>query len=221
MVIDEDPELCDLLSRRLAAARFGVDIVPSGEQAAHAVGQTRYAAVTLDTSLRGRDGLALLREMRRRHDWTPVLVLTAADGLEDRIAALQSGADDCLAKPVAPEEVVARLKALTRRPREMLGSLLHVGDVTFDADKREVRVKGAPHVLSGQELALLELLMRRPGQVASRKYLDDQLFGPMAEVGRNATEVVVHRLRKRLDGLPAGLQIRTVRGVGYLLEAKR
>jgi DNA-binding response OmpR family regulator len=221
LVVEDNLELGALLSRGLEAADFAVDLATTAEEASESLLSARYAAVVLDIGLPDRDGLSVLRELRGRRDSTPVLVLTARGGLQDRVTGLETGADDYLAKPFALEELVARLRALLRRPGEMLGRMLQLGDITFDADGRQVYVKGAPEVLSGQELALLEVLMRRSGKVVPKKYLEDQLFGLMSDVGRNAVEVAVYRLRKRLDELSSGLEIHTIRGVGYLLsEAK-
>jgi DNA-binding response OmpR family regulator len=217
LVVEDNRELGGLLRRGLEAADFAVDWVQTAEEASEAVSSARYAAVVLDIGLPDREGLSVLRAMRNRRDSTPVLVLTARGGLQDRVAGLESGADDYLAKPFALEELVARLRALLRRPGEMLGRSLQLGRVSFDADGRQVFVNGRPELLSAQELALLEVLMRRAGRVVPKKYIEDQLFGVMSEVGRNAVEVAVYRLRKRLVELGAGLEVHTVRGVGYIL----
>src|SRR4029079_2364134 len=158
----------------------------------------KYVAVVLDLGLPDEDGLALLRDMRRRGDATPVLVLTARDGVTDRVTGLGEGADDYLAKPFAMEELVARLQALLRRPGHLLGRLLTFGNVSLDTDVRKVFVGGARRPFPARETAVLEILLRRGGNVAPKRLFEDQLFGLSGDVGSNAVEVYVHRLRKML-----------------------
>jgi len=217
LVVEDNAELAELLTRKLEAASFGVDHAGTAEEAGEALRDTRYAAVVLDLGLPDRDGISLVREMRSAKDSTPVLVLTARSGVHDRVAGLEAGADDYLVKPFAFEELAARLRALLRRPGEVLGKVLEVANGAFDTEARQVFVDGRPEVLSARELTLLEILMRRSGKVVPKRYVEDHLFGMGAEVGPNAVEVSVHRLRKRLEGLKAALEIHTVRGVGYLL----
>jgi two-component system response regulator TctD len=220
LVVEDNSELARLLRDGLEAQSFDVDLASTAALALEAMSCTRYAAVVLDLGLPDRDGAAVLREMRARKDSTPVLVLTARSGVQDRVAGLKSGADDYLVKPFDFEELVARLGALLRRPGDMLGKVLQVGDLELDTEGRQVFVKGVAQAVSGQETTLLEVLMRRGGKVVPKKYLEDQLFGMGPEVGANAVEVSVHRLRKRLESVGAGVEIHTVRGVGYLMSEK-
>jgi two-component system response regulator TctD len=217
LVVEDNVELGELLCEGLEAEAFAVDYAANAQEASDALHDTRYAAVVLDLGLPDRDGAQLLRELRQRRDNTPVLVLTARRDVEDRVKGLQIGADDYLTKPFALEELVARLRALLRRPGEMLGKVLELSNLELDTDGRQVYVEKRPEALSAQELALLELLMRRSGRVVPKKYVEDQLFGVMSEVGGNAVEVAVHRLRKKLETMGAKVEIHTVRGVGYLL----
>ena len=217
LVVEDNEELAGLLRRGLEAEGFAVDQAETAEDASDALKDARYAAVVLDLGLPDRDGATVLREMRGRKDGTPVLVLTARGGLHERIAGLQSGADDYLVKPFAFEELVARLRALLRRPGEMLGRVLQTANLAVDTEGRQAFVDGKAELMSAQELTLLEVLLRRSGKVVPKSYIEDQLFGMTSEVGKSAVEVSVYRLRKRLETMGAKVEIHTVRGLGYLL----
>jgi two-component system response regulator TctD len=217
LVVEDNAELGELLTRGLEAEGFAVDQAETAEEAADALRDMRYAAVVLDLGLPDRDGTMVLREMRGRRDSTPVLVLTARGGVHDRIAGLQSGADDYLVKPFAFDELVARLRALLRRPGEMLGRVLQTANLALDTEGRQAFVEGKAEMMSAQELTLLEILMRRAGKVVPKSYIEDQLFGMSSEVGKSAVEVSIYRLRKRLEAMGARVEIHTVRGLGYLL----
>ena len=217
LVVEDNTELANLVSLGLTAAGFSVDVVGAAEPARLAAETRRYAAIVLDLGLPDSDGMGLLKQMRAQHDSTPVLIITSRGSLDDRLIGLRAGADDYLLKPFALEELAERLRALLRRPGEIMGQLLEVGDLALDTGARQVFVRGQPLLFSGRDLALLELLMRRSGRVLLKQHLEDQLFGLDAEVGSNALEVQIHRLRKRLEPLRARAEIHTVRGVGYLL----
>ena len=148
-----------------------------------------------------------------------VLILTARGGIQDRVKGLQAGADDYLGKPFALEELVARLQALLRRPGHLLGQVLGVGNVTLDTEARQVEIGGQILSLSVRETTVLEILMRRSGKVVPKKLVEDQLFGISGEVGSNAVEVYIHRVRKQLAEAGAKARIDTVRGVGYMISA--
>ena len=171
----------------------------------------------LDRGLPDSDGLALLREMRRRGDATPVLVLTARDGVSDRVVGLREGADDYMVKPFAMEELIARLQALLRRSDTLLGRRLTFGNVSLDTEGRQVFIEGSVRAFPARETAVLEILLRRGGNVAPKRLFEDHLFGLSGDVGSNAVEVYVHRLRKMLADAGAAVKIHTVRGVGYLM----
>lgn len=217
LIVEDNLELSGLVADGLTAAGFAVDMVDAAEPAQLAIETRHYAAVVLDLGLPDADGLSLLREMRARRDSTPVLVITSRGGLDDRLTGLRAGADDYLLKPFAMEELAERVRALLRRPGEILGDLLQVGDLALDTQARQVFVRGEPLLFSGRELTLLELLMRRTGRVLLKQHVEGHLFGLGAEVGSNAVEVQVHRLRRRLEPLKARAAIHTVRGVGYML----
>jgi two-component system response regulator TctD len=217
LIVEDNPDLVTLLTKGLAQSGFSADSVGTVEDARHVLTTMKYAAVVLDLGLPDEDGLSLLREMRRRGDSMPVLVLTARDGVADRVTGLREGADDYLPKPFAMEELVARLQALMRRPGNLLGKLLTFGNVALDTEGRQVFVSGAPRAFPARETAVLEILLRRGGNVAPKRLFEDQLFGMSGEVGSNAVEVYVHRLRKMLSDSGATVRIHTVRGVGYLM----
>jgi DNA-binding response OmpR family regulator len=218
LVVEDNEEVARLLAQRLRASGYETDLLATADEARAAVTTTRYAAVVLDLGLPDADGLSILREIRQREDPTPVLVLTARGGLQDRVSGLRSGADDYLVKPFAFEELIARLEALLRRPGQLLGRSLQVGNLAFDTESRQSFINDKPQVLSARETAVLELLMRRKGRAVPKKLVEDQIFGLSGEVASNAIEVYVHRLRKQLYERGAKVQIHTIRGVGYLMS---
>src|SRR3984957_5719517 len=158
LLVEDNTELVSPLKKGLAHGGFSADSVGAPDDAIHVLATMRYAAIVLDLGLPDEDGLALLRDMRRRGDSTPVLVLTARDGVMDRVTGLREGADDYLAKPFAMEELVARLQALLRRPGNLLGRLLTFGNVALDTDGRQVFVSGTPRAFPARETAVLEIL---------------------------------------------------------------
>jgi two-component system response regulator TctD len=217
LLVEDNQELVSLLVKGLGQGGLSADSVGTVGDALHVLSTMKYAAVVLDLGLPDDDGLALLRDMRRKGDATPVLVLTARDGVSDRVIGLREGADDYLPKPFAMEELVARLQALLRRPGNLLGRQLTFGNVSLDTEGRQVMVAGAPRPFPARETAVLEILLRRGGNVAPKRLFEDQLFGLAGDIGSNAVEVYVHRLRKMLSDAGATVKIHTVRGVGYLM----
>jgi two-component system response regulator TctD len=177
-----------------------------------------HAAVLLDLGLPDGDGLALLRRMRAGGDVRPVLALTARGSVDARIAGLNGGADDYVVKPFDPDELHARVLAVLRRQGGYLGTSMTCGALSFDVQARVARVGETLLPLSARETQLAELLLRRSGHVVPKRLAEDQLFGAGGDLGSNAVEVYVHRLRKRLEEAGAGVRIETVRGVGYLLR---
>jgi DNA-binding response OmpR family regulator len=221
LIVEDNEELAGLLARGLRTAGFDIDLMTTEAEARAALATTRYAAVVLDLGLPDGDGLSILRDVRGRNDPIPILVLTARAGVKDRVGGLRSGADDYLVKPFAFEELLARLEAVLRRPGELLGSALRVGNLVFDTESRQTFIEGQPQILSAREIAVLELLMRAHGRVVSKKLVEDHIFGLSGEVASNAVEVYVHRLRKHLDECGANVEIHTVRGVGYLITEEK
>jgi DNA-binding response OmpR family regulator len=217
LLVEDNAELARLLTESLAAKGFATDVLGAAADARLALSSVRYSAVILDLGLPDDDGMTILKDLRRAHDPTPVLILTARGSVDDRVAGLRSGADDYLVKPFALEELIARIHALLRRPGQLLGSSLSLANLTFDTESHQVFVDGRPQFFSGRELAVLELLLRRQGRVVPKKSVEDQIFGMSSDVASNAVEVYVSRLRKQLLGSGARLQIHTIRGVGYLI----
>jgi two-component system response regulator TctD len=218
LLIEDNQRFAELLKRGLAVNGFAVDVIGTAADAMGALRLGRWDIIVLDIGLPAADGLDVLIDLRRRADTTPVLMLTARDGLRDRVTALQSGADDYLAKPFAFEELVARLQALLRRPGKLLGLALKLGNLTLDTVARQVFVDDKPIVFSGRELTVLETLLRRSGKVVSKSQLENAVYGPVQEVISNAVEVHVHRLRQRLIEVGASVRVNTVRGVGYIIS---
>jgi DNA-binding response OmpR family regulator len=217
LLAEDNERFATLLKQGLAGAGFMVDVLTTAKDATTALETGRWDIVVLDRGLPDTDGLDVLTEMRRRSDTTPVLILTAHGSLRDRVTGLQSGADDYLVKPFALEELVARLQALLRRPGNLLGLALRLGNLTLDTVARQVFIDDRPITFSAREIAVLEHLLRRSGRVVAKTLLESSLYGPAQEVGSNAVEVHVHRLRRHLGETGASVQVHTVRGVGYMI----
>src|SRR5271166_2461586 len=221
LIVEDNKELARLLAAGLRAANFDADTVSTAGDARAILNVTHYAAVVLDLGLPDEDGRVVLRELRDRNDPTPVLILTARDGVNDRVAGLRAGADDYLAKPFAFEELVARLEALLRRPGQLLGHSLRLGNLAFDTQARQTFVDDQPQALAARETSVLELLLRRSGRVVPKQMVEDQIFGRSSDLASNAVEVYIHRLRKHLAELGAKVEIHAVRGVGYLIAEEK
>ncbi|MBV8778026.1 MAG: response regulator transcription factor [Alphaproteobacteria bacterium] len=221
LLVEDNERFAALLQQGLGTAGFAVDLVTAAKEADSALEAGRWDIVVVDRGLPDGDGLDVLTQMRGRGDATPVLILTARGSLKDRVNGLQSGADDYLVKPFALEELVARLQALLRRPGNLLGLALRLGNLTLDTVGRQVLVDERPITFSAREIAVLEHLMRRSGRVVAKSLLESSLYGPAQEVGSNAVEVHVHRLRRHLIEAGASVQVHTVRGVGYMIGEGR
>ena len=217
LIAEDDQVLADGLLRTLRAAGAAVDHVPNGSEAdAALMTSTEFDLLILDLGLPKMHGLEVLKRLRARGSALPVLILTAADSVEERVKGLDYGADDYMAKPFSLQELEARVRALIRRGQSGGGAELVHGELSLDTAGRRATIKGTPLDLSARELGVLEVLMMRVGRVVSKEQLAEQLYGWGEEVGANAIEVYVSRLRAKLD--PAGVKIRTVRGFGYMLE---
>jgi len=217
LVVEDEIELAALMQRALEQSGFAVDWAPDLAQADDHIGLARYDTIILDLGLPDGDGLTLLRRLRARGSAVAVLVLTARDAPEDRVAGLDAGADDYLVKPFHMPELVARIRALLRRPGAVLGVQLSLGNLVLDTATRQTRVNGADVGLTVRETTMLELLLRRQSDVVTREALEQGLYNFDAQLGSNAMEVMVHRLRRKLADASATLSVHTVRGVGYLL----
>ena len=220
LVVEDETRIAELVAAALGRAGFAVDAVGTAADAREALALTAYDAAILDLGLPDGDGLALLAGLRRRGSGVPVLVLTARDAVEDRVAGLDTGADDYLVKPFAMAELVARTKALLRRPGHALGLTLEAGNIVLDTVGRDVRVGAAVLQLPRQELAILEHLMRRLGRVVPKAVLEEKLYGTDEVPESNAVPVHVHHLRRKLAEAGATPEIHTVRGIGYLLAER-
>lgn len=185
------------------------------------MGRAIFDAILLDRGLPDGDGLALIDILRSSNSKTPVLVLTARDAVPDRVTGLDAGADDYLVKPFASEEMLARLRALLRRPGGALGKVLVAGALSFDTIERVVLVAGTPFALPRHELAALECLLRRVGRVVAKETLIEQLYAGDEEPASNAVLVHIHNLRRKLEAIGAGVEIVTFRGLGYMLKSQR
>jgi DNA-binding response OmpR family regulator len=221
LIVEDNIELSRLVAAGLTAAGYETDVVSSAGEARDAVRSVSYAAMILDLGLPDGDGLSVLLELRRRTDPLPVLVLTARNGLQDRVNGLRSGADDYLAKPFALEELVARLEAILRRPGQLLGSSLNLANLVYDTESRQIFIDGTPRIFSSRETSVLEILLRRQGRVVPKKNVEDHIFGLTGDVASNAVEVYVSRLRKQLGEYGAKILIHTIRGVGYLMAEEK
>ena len=212
LLAEDDPMIGASVRQGLTQDGFTVDWVRDGRTAELALGERVHDALLLDLGLPRKAGLDVLASMRRSGDTRPVLVITARDAVGDRVAGLDSGADDYLVKPFDLDELAARLRALLRRGSGRAQPMVTLGDIELDPATRGVRRGGEPVSLSSREFALLEALLARPGAILSRTQLEDKLYGWRDAVESNAVEVHIHTLRKKLG---AGL-IRNVRGVGWM-----
>lgn len=218
LIIEDSADIAEALIGGFARRAISCDHAATAGDAGLMLGAIHYGAAILDLGLPDEDGLKLLGRIRARGDAIPVLILTARGDIEQRIAGLNAGADDYLVKPFDFGELDARLQAVLRRHDGNLGSALTIGNLAFDPATRQVRVNGQDVTLSQREIELLELLIRRAGRVIPKRIVEDQLFGLAEELGSNAIEVYVHRLRRRLEALGSTVRIETVRGVGYMLR---
>ncbi|HSW17722.1 MAG TPA: response regulator transcription factor [Ramlibacter sp.] len=218
LLVEDDKLLADALCRALAQNAYAVDVVGTGNEADAALAHDTYDLAILDIGLPGLSGLDVLQRLRGRRSRVPVLMLTAMDALADRVRGLDLGADDYLAKPFDLPELEARVRALLRRGSDNSPNLVH-GRLRLDTAARRVYHDNQPVDFSAREFAVLELLLMREGRVVSKEHMVNHLYGWGDEVGANAIEVYVHRIRKKLE--PLGCEIRTVRGMGYLMEQGR
>ncbi|WP_148715305.1 MULTISPECIES: response regulator transcription factor [Chitinolyticbacter] len=216
---EDDLILADALKTSLSQADFQVDCVNDGALALQILLHNDYDVVVLDVGLPNMDGLTVLKHVRQHKPSMPILILTALDGLDERVAGLDAGADDYLAKPFEFAELEARLRALLRRSQILPQSVQQLGNLRLDRAGQRAWCNDIPLDLSARELTVLEILMSNIDRVVTKEQIVSELGSENAEVGLNAIEVYVHRLRKKLE--PCGVVIRTIRGLGYLLEKQQ
>jgi DNA-binding response OmpR family regulator len=217
LVVEDDPKLAHLIVRGLREEGYAVDHCADGLEAITQAVVNSYDAIVLDMMLPGADGLAVVRRLRERRIGTPVLMLTARDGIPDRIAGLDAGADDYLVKPFDFGELLARLRALLRRPEALQPMQVCIGDLEVDLHAHAVRRAGEPIALTAKEFALLELLVRHAGRVVSRADIVAHVWDDNHDPFTNAVEVYINRLRGKIDRAPWPPLLHTRRGAGYML----
>ena len=220
LIVEDQPKLAALLARGLREEGHAADVAERGEDAAWMALAARYDAIVLDIMLPGIDGFETCRQLRQRDVWTPVLMLTARDAVGDRVIGLDAGADDYLTKPFSFEELLARLRALNRRTPAERPVTVEVGDLRLDPAAHRVWRGQTELELSAKEFALLELLMRRPGNVLTRGQLLEGAWDMAYERRSNIVDVYIRHLREKIDRPFGSDTIETVRGVGYRLKEK-
>jgi two-component system, OmpR family, response regulator len=219
LVVEDDRTVGQYVKRGLEEQRYHADLVDDGMEGLCLASGGRYDLIVLDLRLPEMNGLEVLRTLRDRGNTTPVLVLTAQDSVDFKVQALRSGADDYVTKPFAFEELLARVEALGRRPKEIRAPLLKVGDLELDMATREVKRAGELIDLTPKEYTVLEYLMRHAGKVMSRTLITEYAWDYHFDPGTNIVDVVINRLRKKVDSAHAQKLVHTVRGVGYVVKA--
>ncbi len=213
LLIEDDVMIAQGLETALRQMGAAVDWIRDGEHAAAALRTNVFDLLLLDLGLPARDGISILRELRQRGDATPVIILTARDEIQSRVAGLDAGADDYVVKPFDLDELGARIRSVLRRAAGRGDPTIQHGDLRLDPIMHTVEYRGSPVSLSGHEYSVLEALLQRPGAVLSRAQLEDRLYGWDEPIGSNAVEVYIHGLRRKLGSD----SIRTLRGVGYFI----
>jgi len=218
LVIEDDPTVGQYVKRGLEEHRWAVDLVADGQEGEERASSEAYDLVILDMRLPTKSGTEVLHSLRAKGFERPVLVLTAQDAVDAKVATLRAGADDYVTKPFAFEELLARVEALARRPRALAAPILRVGDLEIDQATREVRRGGVPIEVTPKEYTVLEYLARHAGRVMSRTLITEYAWGYHFDPGTNIVDVVINHLRKKVDAGHARKLITTVRGVGYVLK---
>ncbi len=214
LLVEDDPMIGNVVQQELRDASYAVDWVRDGQSALTSIAALSYSLILLDLGLPKKDGMEVLRAVRNAKNAVPILVLTARDATDDRVAGLDGGADDYLVKPFAMKELLARMRALTRRKESAVGPALSNGVVTLDPATHQALVDGTEVRLTAREFSLLRSLLLRPGAILSRAELENRLYGWNEEVESNAVEFLIHALRKKL-----GAEIiKNVRGVGWMVS---
>jgi len=219
LVIEDDPTVGQFVKRGLEEQRWIVDLVADGDEGEQMAATGSYDLIILDMRLPGKSGLEVLHGLRSRGVERPVLVLTAQDAIDAKVETLRAGADDYVTKPFAFEELLARVEALSRRPRAIVSPALKVADLELNLDTREVTRADTPVDLTPKEYTVLEYLMRHAGKVMSRTLITEYAWGYHFDPGTNIVDVVINHLRKKIDASHSTKLIHTIRGVGYVIRA--
>ncbi|MFI5234974.1 MAG: response regulator transcription factor [Gemmatimonadales bacterium] len=219
LVVEDDRTVGQYVRRGLEEQRYQAELVDDGAEGLKVASSGQYDLLVLDLRLPGMNGLEVVRTLRDRGITVPILVLTAQDSVEFKVLALRAGADDYVTKPFAFEELLARVEALSRRPKQVAPPLIVVADLTLDMGTREVRRAGQPIELTPKEYIVLEYLMRHAGRVMSRTLITEYAWDYHFDPGTNIVDVVINRLRKKVDSTQDRKLIHTVRGVGYVVKA--
>lgn len=217
LLVEDEHHIAGSIKKGLGQEHFAVDVAYTGNEGFDLASEEEYDVIILDLMLPGMDGLSICRQLRQKQIHTPVLILTAKGQVQDKVEGLDSGADDYLTKPFSFEELVARVRALSRRPQNNLSSVLSVADLTLDAKTYEVKRGGKPVNLSGKEFSLLEYLMRHPERILTKEQIISHVWNYDADILPNTVEVYIRNLRRKID-LPfkeGPALIQTVRGFGY------
>ena len=218
LVIEDDPTVGGFIRRGLEEQRYRVSLVPNGEEGERVAASESFDVVILDMRLPGKSGLDVLQSLRARGLATPVLILTAQDAVDAKVRTLRAGADDYVTKPFAFEELLARVEALSRRPKALASPVLKIDDLEVNRDTREVHRNGTLIELTPKEFAVLEYLVRHAGRVMSRTLITEYAWGYHFDPGTNIVDVVINHLRKKVDAGRSRKLITTVRGVGYVIK---
>ncbi|PPQ35276.1 response regulator [Rhodopila globiformis] len=218
LVVEDNEKLADLLTSRLTEQGYAVDAAASIDAAAAMLEVVSFDLVVLDLTLPDGDGRAFLRALRAAGNGVPVLAATARSDLLERVCTLDDGADDYLVKPFSTEELLARVRALLRRPRVTLDTVLAVGNIALDTASMALSIDGAATEIQRRELSVLAVLLRDQGRLVPRRVLEEAIYSLDDEVTPNALEAAVSRLRRRLEQQGASVRIATMRGLGYILS---
>ena len=218
LVVEDDRTVGQYVKRGLEEHQYHADLVDDGLEALRLASGGLYDLLILDLRLPGMTGLEIVRTLRDRGNTTPILVLTAQDAVDFKVQALRAGADDYVTKPFAFEELLARVEALGRRPKQLAPPVLKVGELQLDSGTREVTRNGRRIDLTPKEYAVLEYLMRHAGRVVSRTLITEYAWDYHFDPGTNIVDVVINRLRKKVDAGHPSKVILTVRGVGYVVK---
>lgn len=218
LIVEDNIHLAAFIQKSVRSSGIETALVSQGADALDMLDAQPCDLVILDLGLPDMDGMEVLKKIRGRKNMIPILILTAREGISDRVNGLNNGADDYLLKPFAMDELVARAKALLRRPRHGLSQLLTAGNTTLDTIHREVQIKGQVVSFSRRETDMLERFLQRPGHVLSKAVLEDNLYMPDEEGSAHSIEVIISRLRKKLVSGGSNLTVHTLRGIGYLLS---